>query len=256
MNHGICNILYAHIINRVVRIFLSAGLLLSATLIFSGASRAADWNINCGDNAALINAIAQSNQTLQNDVISILVSGANCSFTFSSANNLTDGPNALPSILSTAQAGSLTIIAQQMTRFSADTRTIPLRFFHVAVGGNLTLVGLWLTDAGNVNGSSVRINGGAIYNRGRLAIYQSFFTRNSGERGGILYNAVGSYALLQYVYTTSPISYYPLPPLDSPPTILGGARRPTIHGYISMGSLPSTVVVCMYPYRQAQVSLT
>lgn len=215
MNHGIYNILYAPF-----RIFLSAGLLFSVTLSFSGVSRAADWNINCGDNAALINAIAQSNQTLQNDVISVRYGRPDCNFTFTSANNLTDGPNALPSILSTAQAGSLTILAP-MTRFSASTRTIPLRFFHVAVGGDLMLAGLWLAEAGNVNGASVRIDGGAIYNRGRVTINYAFFTRNSGERGGILYNAVGANALLQQVDT---ISWGPfLQPLNSPPAIFGGA---------------------------------
>lgn len=197
--------------------------LFACAVCFAEAGHAASWNISCGDNAALINAIAQSNQTLENDFILIQGNFADCRFSFSSADNFTDGPNALPSIAGTSQAGTLTISTQSgLPFFTADLRTIPLRFFHVAAGGDLTLSNVWLTDAGDVNGAPLRINGGAIYNRGRVAVYHSFIARSSGERGGVLYNAAGASALFQYVYTTPLSMAGPPQPITAPPPSLGG----------------------------------
>lgn len=229
MNIGMSLAKHALQLFRRLRASDLRSLLLATLLCCGGISHAAQWYVGCGDNAGLINAMAQSNQTIEDDRIDFRYSIAQpgyCDFNFSSANNLTDGPNALPSIASRTQAGKLTIggFSNTVTRFMANTRTSPLRLFHIAPGGDLTLTLVWLTQAGDVNGVLPRIDGGAIYNRGRLAMYQSFFAQTSGERGGGLYNASNASALLYYSATAEPPGQSPIfnPPVPAPLPLFGG----------------------------------
>src|SRR5262249_47121656 len=85
---------------------------------------------------------------------------ANTTFDFTSANNSTNGANALPVI-----TANITIVGNGDTIERSGTAAF--RLFDVASGGSLTLENLTLTG-GLAQGTGVAAGGGAIFSWGRL----------------------------------------------------------------------------------------
>jgi uncharacterized repeat protein (TIGR01451 family) len=85
---------------------------------------------------------------------------ANTTFDFTSANNSTNGANALPVI-----TANITIVGNGDTLERSGTAAF--RLFDVASGGSLTLEDLTLTG-GLAQGTGVAAEGGAVYNAGTL----------------------------------------------------------------------------------------
>ncbi|HNT77417.1 MAG TPA: hypothetical protein PKH77_20580, partial [Anaerolineae bacterium] len=143
--------------------------------------------VSC-DVSELVNAITTANGNGEADVL-ILEAGCTYSLT---ASNQTDpdgyGPVGLPPIVSpmTIQGNGATI--------QRDSGTF--RLFYVAVGGDLTLEALTLSNgraqgfnggdgAGGGGGGGSAGMGGAIFNRGMLTIKQSTLSGHTAMGGGI-----------------------------------------------------------------------
>ncbi len=122
----------------------------------------------------LINTINIANGSGGADTINL---AADCTYTLTTVNNDTDGPNGLPSITS-----EITINGNGATieRGSTD----PFRIFHVDSGGNLTLNNITIAS-GDAGGNP----GGGIYNAGTLSINNSTLSGNTGGYGGGILNS-------------------------------------------------------------------
>jgi hypothetical protein len=112
---------------------------------------------NPATTGALITAIQNATTTTGATTITL---AANTPFDFTSADNSTDGGNALPVI-----TGNITIVGNGDT--IERTGTTPFRLFDVASGGSLTLEGLTLSG-GLAQGTGIAAQGGAIYSAGAL----------------------------------------------------------------------------------------
>jgi hypothetical protein len=104
-------------------------------------------------------------------------------FNFASANNFTDGPNALPVI-----TGNITIVGDNDT-FTRTSSTAD-RFFNVASSGSLTLEHLTL-QGGLAQGIGTAAEGGAVYSAGTLNLSGVTIQDNdargaSGASGGLV----------------------------------------------------------------------
>lgn len=100
--------------------------------------------------------------------------------------NSTDGPNGLPSV-----TGPLTINGNNQTlQRSTVSGTPEFRLLHVAESGDLTLNGITLSNGQGSSAGYANGNGGAVLNRGTLAINTSVVSGNSSYGlGGAVYNA-------------------------------------------------------------------
>ena len=107
-------------------------------------------------------------------------------YVFSAIDNDTDGPNALPSIVTPIRIRSDDAV------LARDPGAAPFRLFHVGVGGNLRLTGIAITDGEVPFG----VNGGGIFNRGTLTLIDCLLDGNSSSRGaGAIYNEGGTVTL-------------------------------------------------------------
>jgi hypothetical protein len=100
--------------------------------------------------------------------------------------NDTDGPNALPSIVTPIR------IQSDDAMLARDSGAAPFRLFHVGVGGNLRLTGITLIDG------EALVDGGGIFNRGTLTLIDCLLDGNSApQAGGAIYNEGGTVTLRQ-----------------------------------------------------------
>lgn len=142
--------------------------------------------------SGLISAITKANTTPADSSLS-LTSG--CTYALTTANNTTDGGNALPVI-----TGSVSIAGNGAT--ITRSATAQFRLFDVASGGSLSLsrmtISHGLADDG-VNG------GGAIFSRGPLTVTSTMFSGNSspaatGTSGGAI-NSSGPLSVALSTFT-------------------------------------------------------
>ncbi len=135
-----------------------------------------DFDISSGDTQGLIDAINAANDEIcfpGMDTIQLIgVEGS--SFTFTSADNNTNGPNALPVITSTIT------ISGPGNLYNPDYF---FRYFYISPTGNLTLQSVSL-DFGSLSGD----NGGAIYNAGVLAMTNGSISNSYAQDGAGIYN--------------------------------------------------------------------
>ena len=111
-------------------------------------------NLNASGTGSLFEQITSANATAANDDI-VFRSGVTGTITLASS--------ALPTIISTATAGTLTITGPEANSLTISGNNL-FRIFVVDTGGNLTLNNITVT-MGNILG-----NGGGIFNQGTLAI--------------------------------------------------------------------------------------
>ncbi len=127
---------------------------------------------------------------------------------FSVVDNSTDGNNGLPSI-----TGALTILGNNAALVRNTGGAIPeFRFFHVAQGAELTLIELNLRQgAVDPTGTNQLIlGGGAILNRGTVAIEDSNISFNRAGYGGAIYHAAitGTLSLVDTTFTSNFASFF------------------------------------------------
>jgi hypothetical protein len=105
-------------------------------------------------------------------------------YNLTTVDNTTDGANGLPSI-----TGDITIVGNGAT-IQRDPAAPAFRLFHIAATGSLTLDNLTVSG-GLASGTAPGDDGGAVYNRGTLALVNS--SRQgaglSGSPEGIWYPA-------------------------------------------------------------------
>jgi hypothetical protein len=134
-----------------------------------GGAAAAAVAVPCSA-SALISAISTANTTPADDSLS-LTSG--CVYSFTAANNATDGGNALPVI-----TGSVSITGNGATITRSGSTAF--RLFDVASAGSLSLSNVTLSNGladDGVNG------GGAVFSRGPLTVTSTTFSGNSSPAG-------------------------------------------------------------------------
>src|SRR5882724_763497 len=146
-----------------------------------------------GDVACLIQAINTANENGQENTIE-LEAGI---YSLTAINNMTDGPNGLPSITSTLTItgaeleGVVRAAENELPPLPIGITTViernalgsppPFRLFHVAAGGVLTLEVLTLRGG---DGSL----GGGLLNLGTLTIRDSTLVGNRAQVAGALFN--------------------------------------------------------------------
>ena len=172
--------------SRRLRLWLLIGLFVALVLILVAAcnARSKAVRVTTCDVNGLINAIHEANRTADEDIIEL---DGTCIYTLAAVVDEVDGANGLPSITT-----ALTIEGNGTTieRSPADD-TPDFRLFHVSENARLTVDGLTLRYGSVLGEDSVLISdsGGAIFNRGQLAIINSTLTYNSAEGpGSAIYN--------------------------------------------------------------------
>jgi len=163
-------------VDRPARSILVALFLLGSLAVLPQ-PRAAAANYTPATVADLIADITAANASSENDVIDL----GGQTFTLTTVNNITDGNNGLPSILSSATAGELTIQNGTIKRSTAGG-TPNFRILEVASGGVLHLDHVLLS-----NGNAGANNGGAVDNLGSLSVASSTISNNttSADGGGL-----------------------------------------------------------------------
>ncbi len=160
-------------------------ILITAALIATPHSaRAEDFVVANGDPQNLIDAINAANANGEPDRIFC----DEYNFRIAEVDNMTDGPNGLPSITSNIEIRGYYTQVQR----SAESGTPPLRLFHVSESGTLRLTELTIS-----NGHADL--GGAVFNRGTLILEPGpesdgvYVLDNYAENsGGGIYNAPGA----------------------------------------------------------------
>jgi predicted outer membrane repeat protein len=179
---------------------IAAGAAVGGTVALSGAAAAA-VAVPCSS-SSLISAISTANTTPADDSLS-LTSG--CVYSFTAADNATDGGNALPVI-----TGSVSIAGNGATITRSGSTAF--RLFDVASAGSLSLSDVTLSNglaAGTAGGGAVfnhgplsvtsttfsgntstatATSGGAINSSGPLTVSLSTFTGNTAVEGGGIFN--------------------------------------------------------------------
>jgi hypothetical protein len=149
-----------------------------ALFLFEKAAYSADFTCASGDTACLIAAINVANSNGEDNTI-FLEAGE---YILGVVNNNTDGPNGLPSITGRMSIRGADGIGSTIQR-NMDSPSF--RIFQVASGGNLTLD--WLALTGGMSPAG----GGAILNRGTLAIHRSTLSNSfviQATAGGAILN--------------------------------------------------------------------
>jgi hypothetical protein len=152
----------------------------------SKAVYAADFFCSSGDVTCLIGAINSANGMPGAHVINLEPG----SYTLQVIDNITDGPNGLPSIkrsiLIQATAEDLPTVIERDPNIPQFIGT-QFRIFHVSVGGKLSLEGVTVQRGGGV---PAVLTGPAIFNRGATTLRDSIVTDNIGEGGDTKYRHV------------------------------------------------------------------
>ena len=159
----------------------AAGIIVAGTaaggIVTLGAPAEAAVTVPCSA-SSLVSAISTANTTPAAAALS-LTSG--CVYSFSAANNSTDGGNALPVI-----TGSVSITGNGATITRSGSAAF--RLFDVASGGSLSLSGMTISNGLANDGTN---GGGAIFSRGPLTVTRTTFSGNSspaatGTSGGAI----------------------------------------------------------------------
>ena len=142
---------------------------------------------NASDLVAALNA---ANSSSDDDVIEL---NGGCTYTLTSVDNVADGNNGLPSILSAATGGSLTINGNGATiERSYALGTPDFRVIRVESGGDLTLNHLVVSN-GRAPGVGTGFGGGVFNNGGTVNIVNfSTITNNTADGGGGITNQFNS----------------------------------------------------------------
>jgi hypothetical protein len=137
---------------------------LAAVLLLPGSGKQA-LAAACSP-ASLISSINQANS---NPDLTEIFPPAGCVYTFTAADNLVDGPNALPDITTPVVIEGAGAIIER----SSAEGVPPFRLFHVSSTGSLTLRDVWLRngltlggDGGPGGGGGGAGLGGAVFNNG------------------------------------------------------------------------------------------
>jgi thermitase len=135
---------------------------------------ACDFNIADGDRTAFIDAINTANGNGVPDTICLANAGI---YNMNAVNNMDDGANAFPVITS-----DITILGNN-SQIGRDIGLAEFRFFHVGIGGSLTLNRVRFLNGvgGAVTEFLNNPAGGAIYSEGYLSITDSMFSNNRGS---------------------------------------------------------------------------
>ncbi len=134
----------------------------------------------------LIYSINNANDTpATTDIIDL---DPGCIYKLESVNNILDGDNGLPSIMSPIIIhGNDAVITR-----SPDTQEL-FRIFHVSGQGDLSLEHVVLKNGYAINSADnkdvITNSGGAIFNRGNLTVTKSAIKGNQGREGGGIFNA-------------------------------------------------------------------
>jgi hypothetical protein len=153
-----------------------------ASLAFAAPAGATTFSVADGDVGGLVAAIVAANDEATfpgQDAIALATDGT---YVLTGINNLTDGPNGLPSITS-----AIVINASGATIRRAPSSGVPdFRIFHVSSAGSLTLNRLEL-QFGRATFASPGDRGGGVYSQGALTLDQSTVANNtaSGSGGGV-----------------------------------------------------------------------
>jgi hypothetical protein len=150
-------------------------ILIAVTFVAAAQLPGATFNIANGDLTALKNAIATANSNGEDDIIEL---AANGSYVLADVDSGYDG---LPTVMPDG-GKALTIHGNgSLLQRSTASGTAQFRILDIEFGGNVTI-----SDLGIANG--ITDYGGAIYNRGTLALNNCTFNNNSALLGGAIYN--------------------------------------------------------------------
>ena len=159
---------------------------VSFLFVISLAQSAKAETITCGagDVQCLIAAINQANAHPTLTTIWL----APGTYVLDVIDNDTDGPNALPSIVTPIRIQSDDAVLVR------DSDAAPFRLFHVGAGGNLRLTDITIIGGGF---RSFRLDGGGIFNRGTLTLIECLLDGNATHwrSGGAIYNEGGTVTL-------------------------------------------------------------
>jgi hypothetical protein len=152
---------------------------LGLALALSLPVQAKTFHCRAGDVQCLIDAIHTANANGEKNTIRLEAG----TYTLTAVDNMTDGPNGLPSVTST-----LTIRGEGAETTSIERPSFGPSFRILHAAGDLTLTGLTLRG-----GSLPPIGqvGGGIFNSGTLTLHDSTLTRNGGgsRQGGAIFNS-------------------------------------------------------------------
>src|SRR3984893_14259001 len=176
-----------------------------------------------GGGAGLIAAVNSANASGGGMVI--LVPG--CTYSLTSANNMTAGANGLPVVRS-----PITIIGNGST-IAGHSSNFPIILIAGAAGGGLTLDGITVTG-GNVSGQGPAGLGGGIFNfAGTLTLNRSVVTGNmaAGAGGGIASGTMGPGPGATLTLNNSEVSWNTVPPSG-----MGGGGILSISGTLTLNN--------------------
>jgi hypothetical protein len=155
------------------------GTVIVLALMLAHAAQARTIQCGAGDVQCLIFAINEANANGQQKNTIRLAPGT---YTLTDVDNDTDGPNGLPSIISTL---TISVTGNQTASLTRDSSAPNFRLFHVAVGGNLTLKGVSLSNGRSLAGGFLPSRGAALLNDGGVvSITDSAITENSALSDG------------------------------------------------------------------------
>jgi hypothetical protein len=178
---------------------LAVALFLSGSGFIPPDLQAATFNIADSDVLALISAINSANGNGQDDTINLATGG---SYSLTSVNNSTDGPNGLPVI--TADGGRFLNINGNGALLSRSSAGGTPDFRIINVGSaKVTISGLVISNGRVVGGVFPEGNSGAgIFNRGTLTVQNCTISGNSAvtnsgnpSTGGGIFNYSGTLLL-------------------------------------------------------------
>jgi hypothetical protein len=163
------------------------GLLALVSLAHPG--HAADLACAAGDVACLITAINTANATGEATTITLAAG----TYTLTTVDNTTDGPNGLPSV-----TGMVTITGAgaDATILEREASAPGFRLGHVAATGHLTLDRLTMRRFGGFGSPAVG-GGGLLNSGGVLTLTNSTFTASRAEFGGCIFTQEGTVLLVQ-----------------------------------------------------------
>ena len=148
-----------------------------------GLSDAAEFVCLSGDVACLISSINTANANGERNTITLEAG----TYTLTTVNNNTDGPNGLPSITSilTIQGAGL-----DLTIVERGDETPEFRILQVEETGNMTLENLAIRNGFLPKNFNFNFRGGGIYNKGTVTLQSSAVVENEVESGlgGGIYN--------------------------------------------------------------------
>jgi hypothetical protein len=153
--------------------------------ISSSESLAAVFVVGPGDTQGLISAINAANANNEADSIVLAPQSA---YAFSQPDNLVDGANALPSVVT-----EIAIVGNGSTisRSDSPVGVPPFRLFHVSDTGSLAIEGLTLSNGDVAEFDNPNARGGGILSHGLLTLSAVTFQGNTARAGGGVFASLG-----------------------------------------------------------------